>query len=219
MSFPVPSRTEYNGGTLATHPVPITYAENDIVLIFIAVTGTPGITSAPAGFTQLIQDTVTSRRYGLWAARATAGGSGNATFVLASAASLRAHVVVASGAWFDELSDADPTDALVATLAEGTSNVPNPPNQVFGWDADTLVIAACTQAASDTGVTYPSTYTDGDNQSGVIATAFKEVNGASEDPGTFGLGSSLNWGTITAAIRGFDDGVSPAVMRRRSEGY
>lgn len=94
-------------------------------------------------------------------------------------------------------------------IATGTSTTPDPPNLSPSWGADdTLWIVACAVDASVNITAYPTNYSS--NQSvansggtgGVsLAVATRELNAASEDPGTFTLPSSRPWVAFTIAVR------------------
>jgi hypothetical protein len=96
--------------------------------------------------------------------------------------------------------------------AEATgSTAPNPPSLTPSWGAaDTLWLAVTGWSEGTiTASAFPTNYTNtGQNGTGVagsegvsIGWGFRELNAASEDPGTFTLGSAANWVAFTIAIR------------------
>ena len=90
--------------------------------------------------------------------------------------------------------------------ANGTSTSPNPPSlNPRAWDTDdTLWLSFCTVSSAVSVTGFPSGYTDtySGGASATIGMASKATSGAaSEDPGTFTLGSSVSWGAYTIAIR------------------
>ncbi|MGE0056996.1 MAG: hypothetical protein AB7P33_09895, partial [Dehalococcoidia bacterium] len=89
----------------------------------------------------------------------------------------------------------------VSAGATGTSTTPNPDSLTSGFGAvDTTWIAGKSSGAIASGI--PSSYTDGQTQAGYgMTTAERQVNGASENPGTFTDGSSTTWVAFTIAVR------------------
>ncbi len=104
---------------------------------------------------------------------------------------------------------ADPIEH--SQLVNQVSSTPNPPSHTASWGAeDTLWIAACHCIDDDETVSaFPTNYVNGvdtitgggNNLGGTIGTATRELNAATEDPGTFTLTGSERWSSITFAIR------------------
>lgn len=97
---------------------------------------------------------------------------------------------------------------LEAATANGMSVSPNPPSLTPSWGAaDMLWFAACGYDNDTTKsiTTYPISYTNGRDENTYncgLATARRELNAASEDPGPFTLSGAEQWVAATVAIRG-----------------
>lgn len=97
---------------------------------------------------------------------------------------------------------------MVASSASGTSTTPDPanfsPGQLLGA-LDYLWIATCAKIGSASPTGNPTNYTAGDNQNiagGIfnVAWAYRQVNGSSENPGTFTYAGSSGWEAFTIAV-------------------
>jgi PKD repeat protein len=96
-----------------------------------------------------------------------------------------------------------------AATVTGSSQNPNPPNLAPSWGAgDTLWFAACGYDQGQRTVTaYPANYTNGqndrsnNNQGCGVGTAIRQLNAASENPGTFTLSAAEQWIAATVAIQ------------------
>lgn len=153
---------------------------------------------------------------------ATSGANGAlAGFVLPSALGGGADVLVVTLATAKKLTAVSQritghrTDVLpnLSLFAEGSDQFPNPPNLNFiGGAQDMLVFAVTANNAACTTDAAPAGYSGlvsvqglaaADGQDGV-AMAYKTVNAASEDPGTFTLSASRAWRTATVGFRGLE---------------
>ena len=90
-----------------------------------------------------------------------------------------------------------------------TSSTPNPPSLTPSWGADdTLWVAAMAADTSRTISVYPTSYgttsadVSGGNAGATLGVAFRSLNAASEDPGTFTISASDDWSACTVAIQG-----------------
>lgn len=87
----------------------------------------------------------------------------------------------------------------------GVSTIPDSPAHPPSWGAeDTLWITHAGWDTSSSVSAYPTNYTDGrqdQDSNGGVATARRELNASTEDPGTFTLASSEAWGAKTLAIK------------------
>lgn len=97
----------------------------------------------------------------------------------------------------------------INSVATGSSNSPNPGSLSPSWGAkDTLWFAfQCHDGGNDLTTAYPTSYTNGredtyDNSGGAgVATARRELNATSDDPGTFTIENSEGWVAYTVAIQ------------------
>jgi len=159
--------------------------------------------TTPAGWTQLhATANGTTARLGSYY-RIAGALDGGATFDFVTSASKRAvaHVYRVSG-WHGT------TPPEVGTAATGSSTTPDPPTLTPSWGAaDTLWLAVAGSAGAVTVTTYPTSYTDGvdDNTTGansvMVGSARRQLNGTSDDPGTFTVSATGNWVAQTVAIR------------------
>ena len=122
-------------------------------------------------------------------------------FVSATAAEAVAQVYRITG-WNGTV----PTDIATATLTTGTSSNPDPGSVTPSWGAlDTLWIAVERSAAGETVSSYPANYTNGTYDfvasNIALATSRREINAATENPGTYTISASGTWYAVTIAVR------------------
>jgi len=210
MAFPVRQTADDKSGsvTVGSSSWTLTYPTNlqngDLI---IAIMGRPSTTGGaatfPAGF-------VTANSAGTRAtdyAKKVSDGTetGNFTVTL-SANNTGGWIVFRITNWGGTLGTTfDNTagtcgDVARQPSATGTSTTPDPPSlDPASWGTeDTLWIAACMcQAAAGNPSAYPASYSNGINANGLGA-AHRQLNAASEDPGTFTQAASVTWiaGTI-----------------------
>ncbi len=205
-SAPFPQVESINGGnnnsnaTSHTVNLPSGIVLNDVVLVFFASDGSPTITF-PAGWIELFQNANgTNNKLGAW--YRVANGTEGATITVTTSASERtAHTSY-------RISGAGGTPCYAPTTVTGASVSPNPPSGTPFWaQANTLWFAACGYDYNRTVSAYPTNYTNGRNdyanntQGCGVGTARREVNAASEDPGTFTISASDDWVANTVAIQ------------------
>lgn len=146
-------------------------------------------------------------------AKAATGGEGASVQVSQSIAQPASAQVYCFDNWSGDVAD---IEAIVINHV-GT-NAPNPPalNPVRWSAEDTAWIAFCARFVKRTIISFPANYTNGTDTTGGtrwIASAWREFNGETEDPGPFSLAIN-DAGTVgTIAIRpvvyAFTEGVEP----------
>lgn len=104
------------------------------------------------------------------------------------------------------VSGAHASTVSEAAATTGTSTTPNPPSKTPSWGSDdTLWIAAFGKRASSALNTYPANYTTDQTSNNInnirTAMATRQVAASSEDPGSYGIASSVGWHAITIAVR------------------
>lgn len=108
----------------------------------------------------------------------------------------------------------------ITTLGSGsggtTSSTPNPPSVTPSWGADdTLWVAAMAADTSRTVSAFPTNYTttssdvSGGAGGATLGVAFRSLNAASQDPGTFTISANDDWACFTVAIRPAAAAVAP----------
>lgn len=192
-----------------TIPLPATVNAGELLLIAFNYRAgnkalTAGSTAADLGYTEVVNATRGTRgRLYVWYKEA-AGTEGGTSLDMDCSANGDAHaqyVIYRIQGW----------DAVHAADSDGSSNSPNPPSLTVPSGADDHVwLAFC--AAADDGAsvdTFPTNYTNGGyerrtppstNNSATIGWARRELNTATEDPGSFGLSESESWVTGTVAV-------------------
>lgn len=197
-AFPVVQGTQtslktYN--TTNTADLPASVAAGERLLLFARYSA--GITlTFPGGWTNLYDalDINNVLKGGCWYATA-AGGETTVSITASASTAINAIAYRISG----HVGNPE------ATSANGTSNTqPNPPNLAPSWGATpkTLWIVHDAQALNvvQTAPTnYSGLVTGASNQH---FTAQRNLQAASEDPGTFSAGSAQGWRAGTVAVRG-----------------
>jgi hypothetical protein len=183
-----------------------TINSGDLLIVHFVVDGTPTITW-PTNWVS-----IADRAHGDGAASKSAcaykiaDGTEGASITVTTSASEKA----SSRSW--HITGWHGTTVPEAANAAGNDAAPNPPNLSPSWGAeDTLWLALHGHESTLTSVTaYPTNYvnTFGQGTSGgsgatnvMQAVAERQLNAASEDPGTFTLDGSRVWTDITVAIR------------------
>ena len=210
MTFPVVEATNTSqeaGTTSHTVSLPASIAAGDLLIILLFAydpgLGGPPDLSTPSGWTQLydIDDAVSSLA-GYY--RIADGSEGASVNVVSSNNSNSVHNSY-------RISGFTGTPE-VSARATGVSATPNPPSHTPSWGAaDTLWLAIthCANTAAD--LTAPTNYTniiqanDGAFSTG---SARRELNAASEDPGTFAGADAAVWSALTMSIQGESAGAA-----------
>ena len=204
MAFPQVAAVNGGGNTTNTtsHTVnlPSGIVSGNLLLVFFASDGTPTITF-PSGWTQLFQTAGgTDVKFGAWY-RIADGTEGATITVTTSASECSNHTSY-------RITGYSGTPE-VGTSATGNSTTPNPPSLTPSWGAkDTLWFACQGNDGSTATTAYPTNYTNGRNDNNSVsdptasvATARRELNAASEDPGTFTIATARNWVANTVAVK------------------
>lgn len=171
----------------------------DLLLVFgLATTAI----SAIAGCTELLSGTLGTYDFGVWAKVADGsedGGSAAVTGPGSSDLGIYHALRIEAGTWIGSLGG-----LIVSIIAEGTSTAPDPP-EATGPSADYLAVA-CAGIEEEGGFSSgPSGYTgftsSDDSTNSSMATAYREVTAAAENPGTFAFaGTADPWGAVTVLV-------------------
>lgn len=98
----------------------------------------------------------------------------------------------------------------IGGVVGSTSTTPNPGSLTHGLDSDKVLWLAVSHSAAGGSISYPSSYSSGVSAYTGIFNSFhartsiarRELETASEDPGSFNIGNSLVWRAYTVAIMG-----------------
>lgn len=212
MAFPSDAaRTSGNDrsstGTSHVVNLPAGIAAGDTLVVFFSHFAAATV-SWPAGWTELFDiDNVAGNQAGLAAAwRKADGTEGSTITVTTSAGSKTAHTsYLVTGA-------ADPTvSPPQSATATGSDASANPPNLApSGGAKDYLWLVGAGQSNEAAFTAYPTNYVNGITDetgttgatatNGDIASASRQLNAASEDPGVFTYGVASEWVAATIAI-------------------
>lgn len=200
MTFPVIQGTKsgfISGATVLTATWTGTIVAGEQLLVYI--TGDRAAPATPAGWT-LLRSATGAVANGFNVYRKIAAGGDTFSFTYAAST---------DALWITyRISAVDTAVAVVmGTDTTGTSTTPNPPSLTSGFGAtDTLWIASAVNNFDETP-TYPASYSLGQieihsvpNQA--LALAARQLNAATEDPGTFTFPSGAAWLAETAAVKG-----------------
>ena len=200
MAFPVvASNTGTHTTTNATSTVittPSGLASGDMWLVFISIDNNTVITW-PSGWTSIIAAAATTDvrlevRYKI--ADGTEGANVTVTHTSKKTA------------WESLRITGHNSTAPEAAVMNDNGDDADPPNLAPSWGAkDTLWFALFSHAEWLSGITYPTNYTNGTKRSGTsgsqlagLAHARRELNSASENPGTFTPNEV--WGSLAATL-------------------
>lgn len=218
MAFPTVQTADTKNGNVTanssswTLTYPTNLASGDLVLACVGIDEAPSV-SFPAGWVVATQGDGTSQ-VTLAVAKKLSNGTetGNFTVTLGSTQMGGWRVFRITG-WGGTLG-ADWTSGHAevgfAGSAGTSSSTPNPPSlNPAGWGTeDTLWVAACATDGASTVSTYPTNYTTtstnnpaSSRDGTAMSLGFRQLNAASEDPGTFTMSGSLPWVAATVAIR------------------
>lgn len=203
MTFPTVqatnTSTDASGDASVVVSLPASISAGDLLIIFVytVVLGNHDLTT-PSGWTQLFK---------------VGGGTADvvAAYYKVASGSEGATVTVTSD---QNVSNSSHNSYRItgysgtpeAATATGSSTTPDPPNLAPSWGADDtkwIAVTGCQNTAADLAA--PTNY------SGLLealdsvfecASASRDLNAASEDPGTFANASNAAWTAATVAIRG-----------------
>jgi hypothetical protein len=207
MSFPTVAASNNSAQATATYDhtvnLPANISAGNLLLVFFVVDSNPTITF-PEGWTQLFQAAnSTYVNFGVWY-RIADGGEGGTITVTTDDNKTSAHIS------YRITGHGSSAEAGTAVAPSGSTS-PNPPSLSPTWGAGDTLWFACfgqNEGQGETVDAYPTNYTDGENkQSGSlneckVAVARRELNAASEDPGTFTISDTERWVANTIAIKG-----------------
>ncbi|MCW5920772.1 MAG: Ig-like domain-containing protein [Saprospiraceae bacterium] len=193
------------GGTTHTVSLPAGIQSGDLLLIFWSDANDSGTEpTTPSGWTQLYTSTNSNSIRRTW--YKVADGTEGTTINITAGAERSAHnsYRIAAGTYQGV--------PVAGTVATGNSNAPDPPSLTSGFGAtNTLWIASLHMHNDDGGgITNPTSYgsqetanTGGAGASHArMVTARRELNAASENPGTFGsVSATVQWAANTIAIQ------------------
>lgn len=219
MAFPAVQTADTKNGTVTSNSTswtltyPTNLASGDLILAFVATDGNTTTTpSWPAGWVSTAT-TDSNTATTLIVAKKLSAGTETGNFTLTLPASeqggWRIFRITGWGAdlgtTFDNTSTSK--DVVIASTS-GASTTPNPPSldpDPWGTE-DVLWVAAMAADTSRTISTFPTNYTttssdvSGGATGATLATSFRNVNAASEDPGTYTISASDDWVAATVAI-------------------
>lgn len=182
-------------------PMPATVNAGDLLVALISNDGNATVTT-PAGWNLLASDAQASAcRLGVYyrIANGTEGGT-TVDFVTSVAETMATDVYRITG-WHGT------TPPEVGIAVGATTANPDPPSLAPSWGAaDTLFIALFGTGTANTASAYPTDYTDGTTHAtggsaASIGSARRELNAASDNPGTFTITGTVACLAQTVVIR------------------
>lgn len=187
--------------TSHTLNLPTGIASGDLLIAIFAVNNNPTVTW-PTGWTQVVAKAGIGSSYRTEIRCRTADGTEGASISLTTSTSQTS----AHGSYriTGQAGGACETIAVASTGAQGTSTTYDPDNLSPGWTDDTLWLAL---GVPDGGVTVtgaPANYTNLlTSATADIATGSsrRELNAASENPGTGTLSGFQDWDAFTLAVK------------------
>lgn len=215
MAFPavqtVAESNTTSAGTSHVVTLPSGITAGDLLVVILDKGSTSATINALAGWTELLDEASAN---GLYVAYRQADGSEGASITLTSSASTRSAQIAYRISGAENPATQAPQ---VATTATGTSATPDPPSITpTGGAKDYLFIAFAGMAGEEAdddswGNTSPTSYTPspprqiscgvaGTNLGGLILSAERQLNAASDNPGTFGVDVSAAWRAQTIAV-------------------
>lgn len=209
MAFPTvgtPTSGSQATSTSWTITYPGSIAAGDLLLLFVAANAWPSTPSA-SGWTVLLNDLECQ----LFGRKADGSETGNFTLTqsIPVAGVWRVERITAASWHGGSLSagtTSNVSDGVSAIIDFGSSAFPDPPARVPAWGAtDTLWWATMHEQAWNPAVlAYPANYSNTGSQQAqgtTLAYARRELNAATENPGTFELDATIDWRSATVAVR------------------
>lgn len=196
-----PAKVNESGNTTSLGPANASgYVAGDALFAICAQDGTGTLSTTSTGWVKLGQVTNAANTFTIAAFyKKSAAGPGSDTLDVASTTSERGTLIV------QPIAGQDPaTDAYMSTGASGSGNGGDPDSLNPGVGAkDFLWIAAACNGGTSIATSAPTNYFGLTGQVASTSSAsswlaFRNLNAASEDPGTFG--GSFNWTAFTSAI-------------------
>jgi len=211
MTFPVIESTTTGSASAdaLSHNVtlPATINSGDLLLILFGADAQPTITwdNTTAGtWTLLASETAQAGRSAVIYYKIANGTEDSAVLSIGLSTSDQAAWIIYR---ISGVSSGAPIEA--STKASGSSTGPDTPSLSPSWGAlDTLWFSMLTIANSPTTTTYPTNYTGGTTVSSTagsdkttVASAYRQLNASSEDPGAYLLTAAQGWSGWTVAIK------------------
>ncbi|HNR55182.1 MAG TPA: hypothetical protein PKJ19_08455, partial [Flavobacteriales bacterium] len=191
-------------GTTHTVSLPTGIQNGDLLLVFWVDANTASTVSLPGGWTGLYDMVGTANQRRVAAYRVADGSEGSTVNFTTSAAERSAHTAyrIAKGS-YTGVPTAGTTISNISTTIDPPSNTSGFGNVPTLWIAAAHIsgIASSTAPASYGDLLEGYTGSTGTDHAR-MATSLRELQAASEDPGTIALGSSQTWGANTVAIQG-----------------
>ncbi len=195
--------------------MPATVAAGDLLLVLFTNIDDSTVTT-PGGWTLLFTESHDGDVRGSAYAKVATGSEGGTTVNFITSTNERAAAQVyrvLASEWYGSIA----SGISVGSATEADAVDPNPPSLTPSWSsADTLWIAY----SGSEGVSvssYPSSYSGGlttaSGGSGThaqVASAYRQLNATSENPGIFDT-ASVDWVANTIAVRPFADTIAPTV--------
>lgn len=207
------SGQESSASTSHVVTLPSGVGAGNLLLIFIATDVDDALTP-PSGWTELSDLSVSSSAQCGVAYRIADGSEGASATYTSSASNIAVWIA------YRLTGNHASTAPEVAQGVNDSGANPNPPSlNPSNWGTeDTLWFAMAATPVNITVSSYPTNYTGGLNSAtsaengASVSVARRELNAASEDPGTFTLSTSSDHRAITLAVRPTDVVSSPLVM-------
>lgn len=212
MAFPVIATTSTGSVSQSfTATLPSGTQQGDLLILAVSRL-LAGTTNWPTGWTALV--TQTSSDYAYEARYKFAGASErnvSMSFSRSEAGQYR----------FLRITGHEPGQApAVSSLASGSSTAPNSPTlNPSAWDSEdalwlSLISYTNANGYSSAPTAYPASYSAGpyNSQYPILIYASRNLNAASDDPGAFTIGATVNWFAATIAIRPMQALVAAATL-------
>ncbi len=197
------SNTEDSDVTTHTIDMPATCTTGNLAVAVFGTDADPTITWDEAGWTQLGGNLGPgSGSAGQLRVKVATGGDAGDSFTISTSTSQQsASFTFCIQDWEGTLAGAE-----AGTVATGTTTTPDPPSVTPSWGSDdTLWIPICVNDSFDTVTVY--SYPDnqaninGANAAGAsVAISSDELTGTTQNPGTYTLSGSEQWGCNTLAV-------------------
>lgn len=192
-----------NGGNVTIN-LPAGTAAGDVVYVMATTNGLPSMNTT--GYTQVTTAAFNAGAENAVVFRKVMGATPDTTCVINGTGSqqdsMSAVLYVLTG-----VDTTTPEDVASPTAATGSSVNPNPP-AITTITRTAWVLAYAATDVVNTISSYPSGYSGGisinanDNNDTTAAVAYKSVSPAgAEDPGTYTINATANWGAMTVAVR------------------
>jgi hypothetical protein len=214
MAFPVVSAsTPSNAAANTSHTVnlPAGIGAGDLLLAYVTCDGLASTIDWPAGWDVIKEAEAFNAQAGIDVAYRIADGGEGASIAITFGASLAmASRVLRITSWHGTT----PPEVSTGTNMGGGTTVPDPDALTPSWGPeDTLWLASLCHDSNPTVSAYPSDYTDGEDVVNAATNGFalarRELNAASEDPGTFTIGATQECFAFTVAVRPAGGGPPP----------